>query len=161
MLAWDNIDTTPKGYFNMWREDCIPSMTLIAMLEEGNLYYYDGGRTGEIWVVVGKNSLIISYRWGDENDLSTIKSRVRLWHNALKKGEVPNGDVKLIGKPQYGAFRRFLIGKIKIVWFRSGDWMATVRKIPLPKNNDELPRGWSEDYRKEINRLRSERESNG
>ena len=158
MHSREKIIPTSKRYFNQWKKECIASMTLIASLDEGDLYYYDGGGTGEVWVVVSKRSIIVAGRKG-ENNLEVMKSKVKIWNESLKKGETPSGDYKIIGGPVYGAYKRFLTGKIKVVWFNPGDWMATVRKLPLPSKLDKLPQGWPEGDKERIMRLRIKRES--
>ncbi len=142
------IDYESIEIFNKLRTDLVASLTLIAELPEGDLYYFEDLDRAVFWLVVGPQTAIVAYRT-NEQDLPVIKERVRIWHDALKNRVSEPPDV---GMPVYAAEVETETGDFFPVWVQGGDWIYYVFDPPS-KNYTVLPVGWPESYRDRIKEL--------
>jgi hypothetical protein len=146
---------TSKKFFDSWRADCVASMTLVEVLPEGELYYYESPYSCDVWVVVGANSVMVAYPTF-ERDIAEIRRRVELWDRARKNGVEPP-QFSEIGHPVYAATEDPQTKQLTVAWFHPGDWCGLVNHLPLRRDWNKLPRGWPDSYSDRISQLASER----
>ena len=151
-------------FYKFWRNEVVASMTLIDVLPEGTLYYSDTGNGCTLWVVVGSNSVIVAYEFGESPD--QIGSRAREWHHLLTDEAARSAAIHDLGFPQsgqvsglpvYGAGEDSRTGEVKIAWFSDGDWRGLTGSSRLRKDWHQVPHGWPDSYRDQIDRLASMR----
>jgi hypothetical protein len=130
-------------------------MTLVEILPEGHLYYYDSPYNVSAWVVVGKREVIVAYPWLDSP--TGIRERVKVWHEAiLNRVTLEPHDFMSCGCPVYGAQEDPDGGQPIVVWLYPGDWCGLSADDPYrpePVKWDLLPPHWPESYRDRIREL--------
>jgi hypothetical protein len=148
-----------KKFFERWRTEMVRYMTLVEILPEGYLYYYDVRDTC-IWVVVGPHEVIVAYN-RFENP-SEIREKVHIWKQAfsnrvsLDSSSICWLSVRFDGQPLYGAEENPDGGPPLAMWMRNGDGLGLVPnnpRRPLPVLWDLLPPDWPESYRDRIREL--------
>ena len=85
-----------KVFFQQRRE-CVASMTLIEVLPEGALYYYNSPGNVTVWVVVGTHSVMVAYQNG-ETDIGRIARQVAGWDRALTDGVAPSNSARPVAR---------------------------------------------------------------
>ncbi len=149
-----DIDAPGDDFFDFWRENRVASMTLLDLHEDGALYYYESPYSCTVWVFVGVESLIISYRIKGDGP-EQVRAEMRRLLDALHGRSDPAGVMTQF-YPNYAARRNPATGELKVANFRPGDWFGLTR-LPLPVHWDQLPGDWPAAHRSRIADLVTER----
>jgi tetratricopeptide (TPR) repeat protein len=147
-------DAPGEDFFDYWRENRVASMTLLDLHEDGALYYYESPYSCTVWVFVGVESLLISYRIKGEGP-EQVRAETRRLLDVLHGRGDPAGVMTQF-YPNYAARRNAATGELKVANFRPGDWFGLTR-LELPVHWDQLPGDWPAAHRSRIADLVTER----
>src|SRR5262249_25003209 len=123
-----------REFFDCWRKDSVASMTLVDVLPQGKLYYYESKYSCDVWVVVGAHSVIVDYVW--LTNPAQMRWKVEIWDRALKNDV--KWDIGDCREPVYAAKEDPHTKTIIVQWFSPGDWCGLTWHLPLQRESHQL-----------------------
>ena len=137
-------------FYHVWREECIPCMTLVGRHLDSSLYYHYGGHC-QIWTLAGPDYLWIDY-WGPSQP-DQIPEFIERTSKAIHSAQ------QFKGGPLYAALFEPQRDELHVLSARRGDGSVAVFNLPLQQHRHvhQLPEDWPTSYRTTIEELAKSR----